>query len=191
MTIKAGQTNKVPRGAGFCGRCSSIAAELRHWYSWCFCPWFLSEYFTLPLLLGSLREKGSYNKLCSATSPYFPLSSSLSTYLSISLSLSLCFTHTVIFFVTSGSQPPSLRLSVSPIPPPPSLHPSQSDNGSERCMWCNPNRLQFCVRDAAPLVATAQLPLIHLRPTVSIQTQAAISCVLLRLPASVPFHFLR
>lgn len=78
--------------------------------SWCFCSWFLSEYFTPPLLLVSLPEKGNHNKLCCATSPYFPLPS-----LPLSISLSL-YSHPHSFIIpTPGSQSPSLSV-LPPLP---------------------------------------------------------------------------
>lgn len=151
--------------------------------SWCFCSWFLSEYFTPPLLLGSLPEKGNHNKLCCATSPYFPL---LSLPLSISLSL---FSPTQFHYFN-----PWLSVSIPVCATTSSLLPGQSGNGSERCMWCNPNRLQFCVRDAAPS-APASCPSstsTHLHPAVSAQTVGSVSSVLLCLSgsAALVFHFL-
>lgn len=71
------------------------------------------------LLLGSLQEKGNHNKLCSATSPYFPLPSlsltlSFSTYVSLYPCLSI-LTHTVSLFF---SQCPTLdSISLLPLLP--------------------------------------------------------------------------
>lgn len=131
--------------------------------SWCFCPWFLCEYFTLPLLLGFLREKGSHNELCSATSPYFPLTS-LFLPLCLHLSLSLYFHPHSFFFFLFFFQPPALCLRTS-IP--------------FLCSYLLPvgvivmgledvcdviQTLQLCVRDAAPIAAASCPHLDHLHP---------------------------
>lgn len=127
--------------------------------SWCFCPWFLCEYFTLPLLLGFLREKGSHNELYFAL---LPSNLSLPPSLPTSLSLSLFSSTQFLFFFFF--QPPALCLRTS-IP--------------FLCSYLLPvgvivmgledvcdviQTLQLCVRDAAPIAAASCPHLDHLHP---------------------------
>lgn len=157
MKFKAGCGNKVSSRVEFCGHCSCVTS--------------LSADVSVPgpplnishchLLLSSFPEKGNQSKLCCARSPLFSLPS-LSTCVS---PFSPFSSHLTLLFhkLQSSALHPSIPRLYSDTSFP--IFPDQRHNRLETCMWCNPNRLHFPLRNTSASTCALQSLLRHSEPS--------------------------
>lgn len=197
MNIKAGHTNKIFKQSRvlwvLSQHCSCFTSP-RAGVSLPGSSLNISHHHSL---LGSLREKGNHNKLCSATSPYFPLPSPFLFLPCLSLSLSLHSHPRGFIYLFIFSQP--LALSLRPSIPCLRYHLLPSSLV----------RVVMGLKDVCDVIQTdcrsvSGMPLpqllpapascpsstsTHLHPAVSVQTCGGISSVLLCLSGSAALVF--
>lgn len=172
MNIKAG---RFLSGAEFCGRCSSIAAALRHRETFLVLLWI----FHTAVRSWALSErKGTIINCALLRRPTSHCSTSVSTYISLRPCLSI-LTHTVsFFFFFFLSQRPSLD-SLSLLPPSP-FFPVGAVMGLKDV--CDVIQTDCSCVSGMPLPPLLPAAPSHLHPPPSCsQTQGGISSVCLWL----------